>query len=334
MKANIVNMIFGSHMYGLNTKSSDVDYAGIYLPTLNEILLGSYKNVITTSTGDNDSKNNKDDVDIDLYALPFFIKMACKGETKMLDMLHVNPELSTVELGEYGHIWTDLVRQREMFYTTNLKVYMGYIKRQAAKYGLKGSRIAAMRQAITKLTEFSNRELLLKDIWLELPENEYANKIQLPEKNTSLNVDIMRNFYEVNGKKYQETNAVDYTLERITKGLDAYGARALLAEKNQGVDWKAMSHSLRAGYQLRGIFKNNTFSYPLAETEFLLNVKQGKCDYKTEVADVLENLIDEIDVLVLSSNLPTSSDRKRWNQWLINVYDQFLIRPYVFPEGT
>jgi len=138
---------------------------------------------------------------------------------------------------------------------------------------------------------------------------------------------VVSNFYEVNGKKYQDTNTVEYTLERIEKALAGYGARALLAEKNEGVDWKAVSHALRAGYQLRSILVNGSFSYPLEETEFLRNVKSGDCDYKTEVSDVLEALVEEIDELVLVSALPDKVDVNWWNRWLIDVYTDNLIQP-------
>jgi len=250
-----------------------------------------------------------------------FLKLAMKGETVALDMLHANPDLATIAMGDYGDIWKDLVSKREMFYTTNLKAYMGFVKRQAAKYGLKGSRIAAMREAIAALKESEGRALELGDVWLELPENEFAIKIA---KETTQGT---QNFYEVNGKKYQSTNGVDYTLERIEKALESYGARALLAEKNEGVDWKAVSHALRAGYQLRAILKEGTFSYPLAETDFLRGVKAGTYDYKTAVSPVLEALIEEIDELVLQSDLPERVDVNYWNKWLMDVYTDQLIEP-------
>ena len=59
---NIVNMRFGSHLYGLNTPNSDVDYKGIFMPTLEELLLGTYPKTIVTSTGPEHAKNSADDV--------------------------------------------------------------------------------------------------------------------------------------------------------------------------------------------------------------------------------------------------------------------------------
>ena len=325
----IVRMVFGSHMYGLDTPNSDIDYKGIYLPDLDDLLLGTVEKNISFSTGDNESRNSAGDIDDDWYSLGEFMKLTTKGETMALDMLHVNPELVKVELDPtYGWIWKELVANREMFYTKNLNAYMGYVKKQAAKYGLKGSRIAAMREAIDMLKEI-DRGVTLKEAWAVLPENEFAKKIEKPNERAQR----IDRFYEVNMKKYQDTNTVDYAQERIELALSSYGERAMMAEKNEGVDWKALSHALRAGYQLRSILMNGVFSYPLAETDFIAEVKAGDCDYKTQVSTELEGLIAEIDSLVLVSDLPAKCDTEYWNKWLLKVYDRALMDPHYFPEG-
>jgi len=319
----IVRMVFGSHMYGLDTPDSDIDYKGIYLPELDELLLGTVNKNISFSTGDNESRNGAGDIDDDWYSLGEFMKLATKGETMAIDMLHVNPDLVKIELDpDYGWIWMALVANREKFYTKNLNAYMGYVKKQAAKYGLKGSRIAAMREAIDVL-RVVDEGAKLSDIWTYLPENEFAKKItKVNEKNGQES-----RFYEVNMKKYQDTNLVSYTVERIELALNSYGERAMLAEKNEGVDWKALSHALRAGYQLRSVLINGTFSYPLEETDFIAGVKAGTYDYKTAVSPVLESLIEEIDALVLVSELPEKCDVAYWNGWLVDTYKEALIEP-------
>mgnify|MGYP006282621243 CR=1 FL=1 len=311
----IVRMVFGSHMYGLNTPASDKDYKGIYLPSLRDLLLGTYKPIISFSTGNDQSKNTANDVDDEWMALPTFLKLACKGETVAIDMLHSDEAFWDVD-PTYGHIWTDLVEQRSQFYTKNLSAYMGYVKRQAAKYGIKGSRMSALKEAMKAMAGQAPTKLL-RDIWDLLPEAEYLSK---EEK------DGLR-YYHVNGKLYQDTVSVDYALERLKQAYDAYGARARQAEKNDGVDWKAVSHALRAGYQLRGILAEGMFSYPLRETSFIMQVKTGQLDFKTEVSPVLEALVVEIEELTENSTLPEKIDQKYWNNWLVRVYEDELIAP-------
>lgn len=84
----LVKMKFGSHLYGTATSESDVDYKGVFLPSKEDILLGNIPKNYSFSTKVNGSKNNPDDIDVELYSLHYFIKLACEGQTVALDMLH------------------------------------------------------------------------------------------------------------------------------------------------------------------------------------------------------------------------------------------------------
>jgi hypothetical protein len=84
-------------------------------------------------------------------------------------------------------------------------------------------------------------------------------------------------------------------------------------------DFKALSHALRAGYQARDIYKYGDFVYPLAETNFLKQVKQGKLDF-AQVGSELERLVAEIENLSENSNLPEHVDTEFWDKWLLRVY--------------
>lgn len=308
MKKYVVNMKFGSHLYGLNTPNSDTDYKGIFMPSLAELLLGNYQKTIVSSTGPAHARNSATDVDTEMVSLPQFIKHACHGETFAIDMLHCNQPDTTSE------IWEDLVANRTKFYSKNLKAFVGYVKQQAAKYGVKGTRLADIKQAIDSMSYFESH-LTIDQVKDKLYYGKYAEWKSKP--NPSVGHD--NDYYVVNGKMYQSTNTVLYVIDRLQLMYDGYGHRAKLAEQNQGVDWKAMSHALRAGYQARDIYKEGDFSYPLKETEFLKQVKQGVLDFD-KVADELERLVDEIEKLSENSNLPEHVDTDFWDKWLLRVY--------------
>jgi hypothetical protein len=319
-EANIVYMLFGSHLYSLNTPTSDKDYKGIYLPEMDNILLGNYSKTLSFNTGNDKTKNTPDDVDCEIIALPTFIKHACDGETFALDMLHCKSPISTSD------IWQDLMENRSAFYSKNMKAYIGYVKTQAAKYGIKGSRLADIRKAIDffeKYVEQGIGKTLLSQIRKEIfPTGEYIQWTKYTGKGAGK---VEQDFYEVNAKKYQSTNTVEYVLEQLTKMYDGYGARAKLAEDNEGIDWKAISHALRAGYQARDIYKDGDFEYPLKETDFIMSVKKGELDFKTDVSPVLEELVKEVELLADKSFFPDKVDREYWDQWLLNVYRNKII---------
>ena len=67
----LLKCIFGSHLYGTNTKDSDKDFKGIELPCTEDILLGKIFRTKKLGTGNDNSKNTKDDLDYDIYSLHY-----------------------------------------------------------------------------------------------------------------------------------------------------------------------------------------------------------------------------------------------------------------------
>ena len=101
------------------------------------------------------------------------------------------------------------------------------------------------------------------------------------------------------------------------KFYDDYGHRAKLAEKNEGIDWKAVSHAMRAAMQVSEIFLRNDIQFPLQAAAYLREVKEGKRDYKMEVGPLLELYMEQCEKLSAWSDLPEKVDRKVWDRWLI-----------------
>lgn len=311
---NIVNMEYGSRLYRLATPASDTDYAGIFMPTMQELLLQKGKQSHDFTTGDNDSKNSAEDVDNKIFSLHTFLGLCLSGDTTALDMLHCDEPIST------SWIFEELRDKRKMFYTRKMKAYVGYVRSQALKYGMKGDKLVELKSVITALEEcvdtgLNDAKIGSDEVWYSLPVGEYINKVY--EKR----VDGDR-YYEILGKKYQDTNSVEYVLKAAQKRWDSYGHRAKQAMTNDGMDWKAIHHSLRVMYQVRAICEYGDFHYPLAETDFLMRVKCGDVNYLEEVAPEFDKFFDNIDLMLEKSGLPDKTDVKYWENWLVGVYDQ------------
>lgn len=142
----VMKSYFGSHLYGTSTPESDVDFKEIFVPPARDILIGNVKEHMSKNTNNTSSKNTKDDIDHELYSLKYFFKLAADGETVALDMLHTPPEL--VVKSDLPDVWKFIQDNRSRFYTTNMKSYLGYVRKQASKYGVKGSRLAALRDVL------------------------------------------------------------------------------------------------------------------------------------------------------------------------------------------
>jgi predicted nucleotidyltransferase len=313
MRKTLVRMVFGSHMYGLNTPESDTDYKGIFLPSRKEVLLGRIPKTLRISEGSGDSgKNTAEDVDEEHYSLHYFLDLACKGETVALDMLHSRRE----DWVEKTLVWELLVAQRERFYTKNLRALVGYARRQAAKYGVKGSRLSDARNVLNFLREMDTESphIRLEDIWEGIPTGEHIRKEERTYPETVATLDVC-------GKKLQSTAKARQYIDTLGRFVEAYGARARKAERNEGIDWKAVSHAFRAGYQVQGILLRGGFSYPLDETDFIRKVKLGEVPYKV-AGPMLEELIDGLEEMAAESDLPETVNRRGIDEWLANVVER------------
>jgi predicted nucleotidyltransferase len=307
----IVKMNFGAHLYGTATSDSDVDYKGIFMPTKDEVLLGRIPKSHSHSSGKEESKNTKDDIDIEIYSFHYFIKLACDGQTVAMDMLHAPEEM----ILQSSNVWKAIIKNRHRFYTKNLKSFIDYARRQASKYGIKGSRINAALQ-ILELLKKEDSAKKMRQIWDDLPRIEHCYDIALDPNG-------MRQ-YQVCGKSFQESATIGYVIPILEKFYNDYGRRARLAAENKNIDWKAVSHALRAAYQTKEILTENNLIFPLKMAPFLMKVKQGKLDYLTEVAPVLESLMEEVEELSLKSTLPETVDRKFWDQFICDAVESEL----------
>lgn len=319
---------FGSHLYGTSTPESDVDFKEIFVPHPRDILLGTAMNHTNLNTNNTATKNTKDDVDHELYSLKYFFKLAAEGETVALDMIHTPADL--VVKSDLPDVWKFIQDNRSRFYTSNMKAYLGYVRKQASKYGVKGSRLAALRGVLEIVNQIpeqwvdyqedgsaKQRRTKVEDIKHRLPENEFCEWVFRNHEKTG-----PQTFYTVLGRKYQTTLSLIELKQSLNK-LDAeYGERARKAEANEGIDWKALSHAYRAGYQLMEIYQTGDLVFPLREASIIKLIKAGELPFK-EVQELLEDTVDLVEVLAIQAaknGMPAKVDMKFWDKFVEEVY--------------
>lgn len=304
----LCELIFGSHMYGLNTPASDMDYKGVFQPSLQDLVLcKAPKHYSRNTKTDSSIKNTNLDVDKEVYSIQYFLEMAMKGETVAIDMLHA----SDSAIITCSPIWQILRNNKSSFYTKNLTALVGYARHQAAKYGVKGSRLHDAKIALEVLRVYPDD--LIKDIWDKLPVTDNLVKVYNEDKTPKL--------YEICGKKLTLTAKCKTYFEMVQNFVDRYSERAKMAELSEGVDWKAITHAFRAAYQVKHIFLDGGFTYPLPETDFLMRCKRGELHYGKEAGPKLDELLDEVMKLRELSKLPEKVDSKIYNEFILNLYE-------------
>lgn len=298
----IVKMQFGSHVYGTNLPTSDTDYKAIYLPTAKDILLQRVKGSIVRNTkSDPNAKNTGEDVDVETLSLQRYMQLLLEGQTIALNMLFT-PDKWILQSSE---IWEQIRHAKDAWLHSGVSAFVGYCKTQAGKYGIRGSRVAAVRaviQLLDDLIAFRGGETKLRDCWHQMErfasQNEHAAIVS-----GIINHDKTVMMLEVCNRKVQEHCSLQDARAIFQMVLNGYGQRALAAEKNDGVDWKATGHAVRVCHEAQELLLTGHITYPRPEAELLLKIRKGEMPYR-EVAEIIEAGMDAVEAAGQGSKLP------------------------------
>lgn len=327
----IIKMEFGSHLYGTNTPASDKDFKGVYVPEMRDVLLGKQPNTsITTSTGQANSKNSNEDVDTEMFTLHGYLNMVAKGEVVALDMLFA-PAERFVSDPEQFLAWKNVQDVcKKYLLSKQTTAYIGYCRKQAAKYGIKGGRVADVRALLDLLKTFDKNAKLYeyneqiekhcadKEFTLIIEGKEQRNIGGGGTKNPWANKLI-----ECCNRKAPLTNTVKATIEVYQKVFDGYGSRALQAETNDNVDWKAMHHAMRACEEAIELLDTGHITFPLKRAEYHREIKMGKHDYKVIAAE-LEELMAEVERAAVRSKLPDHPNMQALEDYVCGIYGTYV----------
>ena len=310
----VFKCLFGSHLYGTNTPQSDRDYKAICIAEFSDIILKRDKETIQENTKSGNQfgvRNTKNDTDCEYIELRKFIKDAKAGQTYALDMLF-SPRDFWIE---HSPIWLSIVENRDKLLSRDVSPFIGYCRQQAGKYGLKGSRLSELIRVIDHLEKFDSKAPLGECLeGLEL--TEFVKRYKTMAKGTP---DREEEFLDVLGKKFQMNTLLHRILFSLEKMNAVYGDRAKQAAKNEGVDWKAISHAYRCCYQLLDLANNHKITFPLKEAEYLIQIKKGEIPY-SDLGDELYELMERSKKAIGESSLPEKCDSEFWDNFLINTY--------------
>ncbi len=323
----IVQIKFGSHLYGTATPASDLDIKGVYTPTARDILLQEVRPAISLQKPKAyGEKNTSQDVDYELYSPRKFLDLLAAGQMIALEMLFAPADaMMTPPLNE----WNAIKQLAPQILTKKAAAFVHYCQQQANKYGVKGLHIAAARIALKCLTEAESKygsTAKLTVIADQLKELVKTNKFLSINEVTVTTGDKLL-YFEVCGKKAL-FNASIKLARCMVEGLIAnYGARALAAERNKGIDWKALSHAVRIGYEAIEFLNTGIITLPRPEAKYLINIKLGKIPFQQVSEEIVQLLLD-VEAAATHSKLPDSFD-----QALIEDFILQLHREAVFMEA-
>jgi hypothetical protein len=343
---NILYTQFGSHIYGTNVPTSDMDFKAVFIPTAKDIVLQRAPGTIVQNTKtDKNARNTADDVDIEMFSLHRYLDLLMQGQTVALDMLFTPDSFHSK-----GSWQWDYIRQhKNEFLHKGTVAFIGYAKQQAGKYGIKGTRVAALRTTLDLFNKHEDyKKLNHVDVFFDLLVLCYSNFIDYNGDPLDTNLNLNNEFIklinikgpnnkielhlEVCNRKIPLHATVKYAKSIFQKIFDEYGARALQAEKNEGVDWKALMHAVRVCGQAYELLSTGHITFPRPEAHILLQIRKGELQYKA-VAECIEMGLEDLEKAKLKSSLRDEPNRLFASEFIEDVYSAAVLGEYGY-EGN
>ena len=313
---------FGSHLYGTATPSSDQDFKGLFLPSKKSCLLNKAPKHFSFNSKKGDQKNSSEDVDVQFWSLQYWLELVAKGETNALDLLysHTYPEMIVYQDSRMQRLF----RQHQSLFTASASnSYCGYAIGQARKYGVKGSRVGVLKRVKERfdlrvrvcsvsphvqpcLISMGRLKDCVESLLLFCKDDSYCFTKVLTGSNGQ-----EKPFLVLCGAKHDLDITIEEFYGRVKSTYEEYGKRAIKAEQNDGLDYKALSHAVRALDQMTEILESGGLRYPLATADKLTKIKRGEYTWE-QIEQMIQQGLDEVDRLKIRSSFhqldPTLAD--------------------------
>ena len=233
-------------------------------------------------------------------------------------------------------IWSHIRLHKDKLLSKKASSFVGYCRTQANKYGIRGSRVHAAQKILewfdiviadhgntAKLWEAAGEDGSFLQNWITINEMEHTSIVAIEQKNTPKPILHL----ECCNRKTPFFNNLKDSRAIYARIFDEYGSRALLAEKNEGIDWKALSHAVRVGTEALELYKTGKIVFPLVNREHLLSIKLGQLPYDVVAAEI-EELLEQIEEEAVKSTLPDEPDMNFIDSLVETVYSDAVSNYY------
>lgn len=334
----VLECISGSHAYGLNLPTSDIDVRGVFTSSVNDILTGTFRGGIS-------DPNN----DVTYTELFKFIDQISKNAPNALELLFINrPEHLIQRDKRFDLLTPEMVLSKKCYYT-----YCAYAQSQIKK-----------ARSVNKksLNPYPKERKTLKDFAWVFEDNKSVPYLKWLEDNKidprSLSISKMNNAETMYAMYDQpcpagpvvETNVNLVSIDKKAKfiaylavNIDAY--QKWIREYNEYWEWvenrnedryqlnaektgfktfydtKNMMHLFRLLYACEGIFKNGFLEVWCADKkDELLRIRMGEYDYE-DLLKMSGKLISNLTSLYEKSKLQEKPDLLALKKFCLNFYN-------------
>lgn len=293
----------------------------MHLPSARDILLQRARPAVTPErVRPPGERNQPADIDHDSYSLQRFLDLVLEGQPIALEMLFA-PD--TAMIVPPDPLWREVQALAPRLVSRRATIFLRYARQQAERYGAKGARAATARQALALLeTAEATHGSAAR---LGLIEPELAGFAAGTAHAALVDVEISDGRWgrhlDLCGRKAPLRASLKAAREMAARLLAEYGARALSAAHDGGVDWKSLSHAVRVGQEALELLGTGRLAFPLQDAGRLLDIKLGRLPYGTVAAEI-ERLFAAVEGAASASALPDEPDAEAAEALVLQAYRQ------------
>ena len=317
----ILKIRAGSHLYGLNTPTSDEDFIGVYLSTPEELLGLNHSEIIDESVVNKDEtgKNTQDAVDCKYYELRKFCQLCLNANPTILELLYA-PDENIVEIDKFGKL---LMQSRNLFLSTKIKhSFVGYAHSQMHKSQVKTENLQGLKKALKYFETLDevDRNKMLYDFF------KIGKSTHLERSCDNIGLTIDKNFpsYVIIGDLKLNNQKIKSVIEKIQLRVSNATNRANSMLKH-GCDPKFISHTLRLLDEGEELLTTGFLELPLKNRDYLLKIKKAELDFG-EVLKEADERIKNLEVMKDEDTVLTKKpDSKAVDRLVYSIYRDYLI---------
>ena len=300
----------GSHLYGLSTPTSDLDYMSVIMPLPRDILgLQPLEEIDNSTKKSNENRRNTaEDIDDKMFTLPRFLHLILNANPEKTEVLFAeskNIEFITPEIQFLFDNRSKLVSRRV------LKSFSGFAHSQKSKLMVKKERFTSLTETVDYLEKHFDKSRLVTT----------ANDLTEEE---SLTLNSMLKHYKGdknNCESFHKGLSLKMIYEKLVSERDNYGWRVRTESFNiLGYDCKFGYHLIRLLDECRQLLETGKIIYPFTGEVYddIMSIRQGKVSYN-ELMKMYKKYEQKIEPFENSTMLPKYPDFNFVNDWMIDT---------------
>ena len=274
------------------------------------------------NSNDKNTRNSKDDIDLQLFSIYKFFTLLKKGETGVMDILFsmFREDTQVYNDKEFTQV---IMKNYKKFYNRNLHSFIGYCVGQSKVYNVRGERFNELHMfveyfnALAKEQGSEKLESMFPQIekLFKAYNYKYVHFVMGATSRGS-GEDKEGKYVEVLGKRFLGTVTIGYFSERITEMEEQFGNRAKASAK--GVDFKALSHAVRVISEVEELIDDGFITFPLNNRVYVTSIKEGN-ESLDDVMEYIDKKLTTVQEKLEKSALPERSDEAFMDALLLEL---------------